>query len=177
MTSGLEMFRDMLSVLGEKPESWKLEHQTAMACRDLEDILSAFNALFGAIRQAGRRDSEQSTQEHAARYESIENLYRQWRDAGLGVQSRIQWLSQSDYTVEGSEEFLSNLAEAEKFLGNARRAAIMEERTGLRDRTLTPEAAEQLTQILDGRAGTSFRPIYEPKSVPLVDIPDGHQRK
>jgi hypothetical protein len=176
MTSGLEMYSEMLSVFEDRPETWQLEHRTAMACRDLEDILAVFNPLFIAIQKAGQRDWGPNTQDHVARYASIEKLYRQWRDAGRVMQMRVQRLS-DDYTVEGSEDLVKNLEEAEKFLRDADRAAVVEERTGLRDRTLTPDAADQLSRILEGRAGTSFRPKYEPKSVPLANISDIREKQ
>jgi hypothetical protein len=170
MISGLEMFGEMLSVLEEKPESWKLEHLTAMPCCDLEDILTAFNATFHAIREASHRGSRPGAPEHPARHETIENLYRRWRDAGSGLQSPIQRFKELEHRVDGSDEFLKNLAEVERFLKDADRAAIIEQRIGLCDMTLTHEAAEQLSQILDGGATMAPRPAYEPKAVPLADV-------
>jgi len=167
--SGLETFGNMLSVLEERPESWMLEHVTAMASWDLEDILTAFNATFSAIREASRRNPQQGSQEQLARDEMFERLYRRLWDTGTKMRTAVARFLESNYEVQGSIEFFRNLEEIGSFLRIADRAAAIAERIGLRDTTLTPEAAEQLSHILEGRSNTTPRPTYAPKSVPLVD--------
>jgi hypothetical protein len=154
----------MCSDYAEDLEPWQHHHARAMACCDLEDWLDLGNSISEAIFRVRHR---RGVTDHAVRQEIVE-LYQDWLKTCLEVLACIEMFVQRGYHVQGAEPFRQHCEEAKAFL-KEHRAAEFETRIGLRDLTLCPEAAEQLTQILDDTKNSAPRPTYPPRSVPLVD--------
>jgi hypothetical protein len=162
---GLEAARRMLSAYAGNSEPWKPDHDTAMACRDLEDWLDFGNSIFEALSRVRRRHGASDPEIR----KEIEGLYRDWLKPCQEAVNGIEMFEQRGYQVQGSEAFRRNCEEAKAFLHKERRATDLETRIGLRDITLCPEAAEQLTQILEDTDHSAPRLAYPPRSVPLAD--------
>lgn len=162
---GLDAARRMLSAYAEEHEPWQPDHTAAMECRDLEDALGLGNAIFQAISEARRRHADQDIEER----EAAEDLYRWWIKPCARRLSQIAKLEEQDFTVEGAADFRRNCQEAKSILRDMERAAAVEARVGLRDVTLSQEAADQLQRILDDPDRSAPRVAFEPRLVPLAD--------
>ncbi len=134
-------------------ESWKRDHTQAMACRDWEDAIAIGVNIFRMLQER-----EQSWREQVFRgtlaYSEDDNLDHQGRFA--------DWLNT---TREVLADILPELEKSFGAVGGAkelRRCAEIAERTldgwqpprlspavGLREMTLTPEAAAELDRVIE----------------------------
>lgn len=103
-------------------EPWKPDHDKAMACRDIEDLLTDGILLFRRIGEI-----EANYQRHAlagrdqnieACVKEIDDLYRAWVDASQRWLMKAEQMSARGFTVEGLDAFRSTIEEAWNLLGN-----------------------------------------------------------
>ena len=101
-------------------ESWKKDHQEAMACFDLEAMLNAGLNLFDTITWmdtawrtavlSGKIKHDQVVEE------AITDLFKLWAVPCEHVEKRIRGFEKKGYKVEGADKFRRYRAEVEGIL-------------------------------------------------------------
>ncbi len=134
-------------------ESWKQDHSEAMACRDWEDAIAVGISIFRMIREREQawRDqvfrgvipcSEDDYFDHLGRFAS-------WLDTTNEVLAQIlPELEKRFGAVEGSTELRACAELVEKILREWQPPRLSQA-VGLREMTLSPEAAAELDQFVE----------------------------
>jgi hypothetical protein len=134
-------------------ESWKKDHDEALACRDWEDALAVGLAVFRMVweRQDAWRDqvfrgvisyAEEDNREHQARLSNWLATTREVLSEILpGLEARFG-------TVAGAAE-LRRCAEVVEGVLSAWQPPRLSRSVGLREMTLTPEAAAEFDRLLE----------------------------
>lgn len=145
---GLPVYRQLEAYA----ESWKPNHAEAMACRDWEDAIAVGLAIYRMVweRQHAWRDqvfrgvipySEEDDRDHQARLANWLGTTKDVLSESLpGLEARFG-------EVEGAAEF-RRCAEAVEGVLSAWVPPRLSMAVGLREQTLSPEAAAELERIL-----------------------------
>jgi len=134
-------------------ESWKHHHAEAMVCREWEDAIAVGINIFHVLQereQAWRDQVFRGTVPFSAEDDLDHRVrFANWLDTTREVLARsLPELEKRFGVVEGSEE-LSRCAErAEQIVHNWQPPALSSA-VGLREMTLTPEAAADLDKVLE----------------------------
>lgn len=93
----------------DQREAWKADHEEAMECRDLEDLIRRGLGLFHVVRLADESWSRK-VQSGAAKFNpkfarDINSAYKWWLEPCDEVLAEIQRVERS-FPVEGAGEFL-----------------------------------------------------------------------
>jgi hypothetical protein len=133
-------------------ESWKGEHDEAMACRDLEDTISVGIALFRLLerfedswRERVFRGAEAYSEEEDR---SVQGSFRAWLQVTEDVLNAVPALEQRFGSVDGSGELRECAARAHVLL-DGWQPPRLSRAVGLREMTLSPEAAAEFRGILE----------------------------
>jgi hypothetical protein len=132
-------------------ESWKQDHDAAMRCRDVEEVVAVGVSTYALLhdREQSWRDrvfrgtDEYSAEDDAAQREG----YRLWLATTEAILVRVVALEQQFGIVEGAPE-LSEHARAVRALLADWQVPSLSRAVGWRDMTLTPAAAAELERIL-----------------------------
>ncbi|HEX5273093.1 MAG TPA: hypothetical protein VFW33_21500 [Gemmataceae bacterium] len=153
-------------------ESWKQDHQAAMACRDWEDTVLVGISLFRLMREREETWRERvfrGSQEYAeAHNESVQSFYRDWLRMTDDLLTRLPALEKQFGTVEHADE-LRRCAEGVRKLLASWTAPRLSRAVGLREMALSPEAAAQLNTLLDRAGGADTPPTRPLRRVPPAD--------
>lgn len=105
-----------LTAYREEVESWKADHEDAMACCELEDALSVGIALYHVISKADERwrlrliDGRETYSKDAD--DRIAQAYSWWLKPCDRVEAQIKYFQLNGYEVVGAAEFRALHAEA-----------------------------------------------------------------
>lgn len=133
-------------------ETWKNDHKQAMACRDWEDVIAVGINIFHMFRERedswreqvfrGTRDyTEDDNQDHRARLTAWLKTTEEFLTNVLpGLQTRFG-------TIEGADE-LQRCRDIGVTILRAWEPPRLSMAVGLREMTLSPEAAAELKRIL-----------------------------
>ena len=134
-------------------ETWKRDHSEAMACRDWEDAIAVGINIFQMLQER-----EQAWRDQVFRgvvpYSENDNLDHQtrfanWLDTTREVLTEVlPELEKRFGVVEGAPELRRCAELAEKILREWQPPRLSRA-VGLREMTLSPEAATELDQIID----------------------------
>jgi hypothetical protein len=96
-----------LDSLAEQAEAWKKDHDAAMACRDLEEVIAFGNYVFERIRAM---DEEWSAEARAAGTmpsegdaKAVANLYDKWRHCARIAMSQAAVFEKAGHMVKGAD--------------------------------------------------------------------------
>jgi hypothetical protein len=142
-------------------ESWQVDHDAAMRCRDLEDRLAVFNGLVQLfLVLKSRYDSEPIPNEidfdgrGEAIVRQILQAFSHLSAACIGLQPAIKALEAQNYDVEGSREFCNLHDQIQQFLREAKRVAKVEGPMGFHGVQMTPDAAQSFRALLDAQSSS-----------------------
>ncbi len=132
-------------------ESWMQDHQAAMACRDLEDTIAVGVSVFRLLRRVDdswRERVFRGTEDYAAEDDRwLQGLFRNWLQITEGVLGAAATLSGRFGAVAGTDE-LEECASQGRALLDGWQAPRLSRAVGLREMTLSPEAAAELDRRL-----------------------------
>jgi hypothetical protein len=104
-------------------DPWKPDHDQAMACRDIEDLLADGILLF---RRIGEIEAKYQRLAFASRIEDVEgfvkeidDFYRAWIEASQRWLMKAERMAAQGYTVEGLNAFRTTIEEAWNLVGNS----------------------------------------------------------
>lgn len=134
-------------------EPWKVEHDARMECFQIEDAITAGNALFALV-------SEYDFQWHERVMSGVwpyseaserppEALYRLWLGAAERVLERAETRTREGHAIKGLEEYRDNVREARGVLTPDDDFFTSEELADLRDAAIEDHRAG-LTEPMDG---------------------------
>jgi hypothetical protein len=133
-------------------ESWKQDHQGAMACRDLEDTVAVGIAVFRLIERvedSWRERVFRGAENYADPYDRwVQALYRGWLQVTDAVLTAVPALERRFGSVDGADELRACAGQARSLLDHWQPPRLSAA-VGLREMTLTPEAAAELDRIID----------------------------
>jgi hypothetical protein len=145
-------------------ESWKADHEAAMRCRDVEDVLAVGIMTFQLLerREQSWRDRVfRGTEDYRAEDDAATREgFDRWLATTEALLNRVAVLEQQFGSVEGAAE-LSRCAERARLLLAKWRAPALSAAVGLRESQLDPESAKTLQALLD-RAGDAQTPPPRP---------------
>lgn len=121
-------------------EPWKEDHDTAMICFSVEQMVSWGNRLF-----RGLCEDDEIWQTHVLEsnvaydsdwQENLLDLFRKWRRGSERLLTQIEWLEGSGFEVRGSSEFRRNCIEARGILTDDDKFFVGEALINLRDEAI-----------------------------------------
>ncbi len=153
-------------------ESWKQDHQAALACREWEDTIVVGISLFRLLREredTWRERVFRGVEEYAeADDQSVQASFRDWLRMTEELLTRLPALEKQFGTVERAEELRRCVEEARDLLAGWAPPGLSRA-VGLRDMTLSSEAAAELDKLLK-RAGDAETPPTRPlRRLPAAD--------
>jgi len=132
-------------------ESWVHDHQAAMACRDREDTISVGIAVFRLIERvedSWRERVFRGTEDFAEEDDRwVQCLYRGWLPVTEAVLNEVHALEQRFGSVDVAAELRDCAARARSLLRDWQPPRLSAA-VGLREMTLTSEAAAELDRII-----------------------------
>jgi hypothetical protein len=142
-------------------ESWKVDHDVAMRCRDLEEGLAVFNGLLGLFLDLKSRcDSEPIPSEldfdgkGETRERHIVQAFSLISDACRVLEPAIRDFESQGYDVVGSRDLLCHRDKIQQFLQEAKRIAKIEGTMGFRGVKMAPNDAETFRALLDAHSNS-----------------------
>ncbi len=112
-----QLLRDQIELYAEQSESWKPDHDEAMACRNLEDLIRLGRAVFRGVQNIDEDWSAMirsgATPLLAKDAEEVADWYRRWYAPCAKVLGDIARFEGLGYTVEGADEFRDCCCQAE----------------------------------------------------------------
>jgi hypothetical protein len=145
-------------------EAWMQDHQAAMECRDVEDTIAVGISVFQLLVQ--RQDSWRErvfrgTEEFSEEQNQfVLSLFRLWLRITDEVLTALPPLEEQFGSVERVGELRECASQARKLLDEWEPPQLSRA-VGLREMTLTPDAASQLREML-ARAGSVDTPPPRP---------------
>lgn len=141
-----------LRLYAEKPERWKLRHNEAMACYELDDVLSFGIYLFTTIRQ---RDTEWSEQVRSGEKtysaddaRKIGDMYRSWYQPCPELLKAIELFERDDYELVHAKRFKKCCEETQLLTSfNVDRVASAMARVSSGDASKRRSASEALDEL------------------------------
>jgi hypothetical protein len=133
-------------------ESWKQDHQAAMACRDLEDTMAVGIAVFRLVEHVVESWKDRVFRGTQAYTEEddlwVRDLFRCWLRVTEGVLGKVPGLEEHFGLVSGADELRGLASRAHAILQEwqpPKQAAAV----GLRELTLSPEGAAELDRRIE----------------------------
>src|SRR5208282_3313501 len=137
-------------------ESWRIDHDSAMRCRDLEERLALFNGLVQlCLNQKQRHDSFSSpgSFDFDAHVEDIDqrtqDTFARIAVSCRMIALRIKEFESQGYEVENAGDFRALHERTDGILREAKRIAKIEGRMGFRGVKVSPEASKALRSLVD----------------------------
>jgi hypothetical protein len=146
-------------------ESWKQDHRAAMACRDLEDTSAVGIAVFQLlvrVEDSWRERVFRGTEDYSAEHDHwVQGLFRLWLQVTEDVLKAIPSLEQHFSSMERAKELRECAAKGRALLDQWR-APRLSQAVGLRDMTLSPEAAAEFKRIIYDEPAPPSLPPHPP---------------
>jgi hypothetical protein len=172
MSLAAKQFGPLRRQLTAYEESWKQDHDEAMRCRDLEDVIAVGVSTFHLLRrieQAWRdrvfRGTEAFAPEDDAGYREG---YRLWLQTTESLLAQASSLAERFGTVSGAEELQECVRQARDLLAGWRPPALSAA-VGLREMELDAAAADELRRLLDEANAPGAAPPRAVKRLPAGD--------
>lgn len=109
----------LVEQLRNEQDAWQKDHEAAMGCRDVEDVVRRGNALFFLIRMADETWSRKvqcgAENLDPVKVREIHKSYEWWIAPAAEVLKAIQ-KAEEQYEVEGAQEFRRCLRRAKRIL-------------------------------------------------------------
>ncbi|HEY7425515.1 MAG TPA: hypothetical protein VH682_14890 [Gemmataceae bacterium] len=151
-------------------ESWQRDHRAAMACRDLEDTISVGIAIFHLLKRAEdlwRDRVFRGVEEFADEDDRwMQSLFRSWLHVTEDVLKAVPDLEARFGSVDGAEELRECATGATSLLAGWQPPRLARA-IGLREQTLTPEAAAELNRL--AKDAQSNPPAIPTRRLPTED--------
>lgn len=104
----IDIIREQLKLYEEQPEKWKRDHDRAMACREVEELIAFGNHVFGRISRLDEHWHGLMFREeipYSAEFEKdLLDLYRDWLNTSEQLLPSIKRLELDEYVVDGAEQ-------------------------------------------------------------------------
>jgi hypothetical protein len=148
-------------------ESWLRDHRAAMACHDMEDTISVGLAVFHLLKRAEdlwRDRIFRGVEEFSSEDDRwIQSLFRSWLSVTEDVLQAVPHLEAQFGSVNGVGELRDCVTEAHSLLADWQPPRLSMA-VGLREQTLTPEAAAELDRLAQETGAN-------PSSMPARTLP------
>lgn len=142
-------------------ESWMRDHRAAMACRDLEDTLFVGSAVFHLLKQvedSWRDRVFRGVEEFADEDDrGLQVLFRTWLQVSEDVLTAVPDLESRFGPLDGAEKLRACVREAHLLLDHWQ-PPHLSKAIGLREQTLTTEAAIELDRLIEEAANPPATP-------------------
>jgi hypothetical protein len=103
-------------------DPWRPEHDQAMACRDVEDLLADGILLFRRIGEIEARNQRLALEGRIADIDGslkeTDDLYRAWVEASQRWLTTAERMAAQGFGVEGLADFRAAIGEAWNLVGN-----------------------------------------------------------
>lgn len=108
-TASPRLVRQFLDLYIKHGEGWRADHFEAMACRELEELLSIGLGLFETIESSARRMQDEIARRHReydeAEAQKVADEWAMWLEPCDAVEAAMRFYSSRGYTVEGADRF------------------------------------------------------------------------
>jgi len=97
----VDFVQQQIDVYRNQSEQWKVDHEEAMACRNLEDAIRFGTAILASISR--RNDSKAKVL--VSDVSAVCGLYCQWHQDSLPLLAAIDEMERRNYVVDGADDF------------------------------------------------------------------------
>jgi hypothetical protein len=119
-TTNLGLDHRILEAYAAGAEAWKRDHEEAMKCWDLEELVTVGNWLFRILTRAENEfyaDSRSGRMPlEPAHKQTLLVAYRIWLAGSIQLLSRVEEFEAKDYQFKGADDLRSHRQEVERIL-------------------------------------------------------------